>query len=155
MKKIDFGQTIAILANLGVIAGIIFLVFELQQNNEMIRGQTRSQLAKDVIDLFQSNMSDDTYADLLVRGNSGEELSTVERYQYSRHRNAWIWNWENVVYQRSIGLYDQAEFATQIAIIRRDMDSNPGIKRHWCEGRRWYSEALVEAIEGEAQGEFC
>jgi hypothetical protein len=31
MKKIDLGQTIAIFANIGVIAGIVFLSVELQQ----------------------------------------------------------------------------------------------------------------------------
>ena len=77
MKKIDLGQTITILANVGVIAGIVFLAVELQQNNEMIRGQTRSQLARDVIDLFETNRNDGTYADIQLRGNMGEELSMV------------------------------------------------------------------------------
>ena len=36
MKKIDLGQTITILANVGVIAGIVFLGIELQQNNELL-----------------------------------------------------------------------------------------------------------------------
>jgi hypothetical protein len=42
MKKIDLGQTISILANLGVIAGIVFLGVELQQNNELLRIETRN-----------------------------------------------------------------------------------------------------------------
>jgi len=40
MKKIDLGQSISILANLGVIAGIVFLAFELRQNNELLIAQT-------------------------------------------------------------------------------------------------------------------
>jgi len=32
MKKIDLGQSIAILANIGVIAGIIIVAYELRQN---------------------------------------------------------------------------------------------------------------------------
>jgi hypothetical protein len=36
MKKIDLGQTIAILANVGVIAGIAFLAFELRQNTQAV-----------------------------------------------------------------------------------------------------------------------
>lgn len=39
MKKIDLGQAVGILANIGVIAGIIFLVFELQQNNKLLRAE--------------------------------------------------------------------------------------------------------------------
>ena len=41
MKKIDVGQTISILANLGVIAGIVFLGMELRQNNELMTQQQR------------------------------------------------------------------------------------------------------------------
>jgi hypothetical protein len=36
MKKIDLGQTFHILANIGVIGGILLLAFELQQNNELM-----------------------------------------------------------------------------------------------------------------------
>jgi hypothetical protein len=39
MKRIDLGQTIGILANLGVIAGIVFLAVELRQNNELLLAQ--------------------------------------------------------------------------------------------------------------------
>ena len=39
MKKIDIGQTITILANVGVIAGIVFLAFELRQNNSLLAAQ--------------------------------------------------------------------------------------------------------------------
>jgi hypothetical protein len=41
MKKIDLGQTVQILANLGVIAGIVFLGIELQQNNALLGAQAR------------------------------------------------------------------------------------------------------------------
>ena len=41
MKKLDLGQTITILANIGVVAGIIFLGVELQQNNELLASQAR------------------------------------------------------------------------------------------------------------------
>lgn len=37
MKKIDLGQTITILANVRVIAGIVFLGFELRQNTHAIK----------------------------------------------------------------------------------------------------------------------
>ena len=36
MKKIDLSQTITILANLGVIAGIVFLAIEINQNTESL-----------------------------------------------------------------------------------------------------------------------
>lgn len=41
MKKIQPGQIIIILANIDVIAGVAFLGFELQQNNDAKDLQTR------------------------------------------------------------------------------------------------------------------
>jgi len=41
MKKIDLGQAIGILANLGVIGGIVFLGIELRQNNDLMGQQQR------------------------------------------------------------------------------------------------------------------
>jgi len=34
MKKIDLSQTMTLFVNVGVIIGIIFLAFELRQNNQ-------------------------------------------------------------------------------------------------------------------------
>ena len=40
MKSLDLGQTLTILANFGVIAGIVFLAFELRQGNQLLVAQT-------------------------------------------------------------------------------------------------------------------
>ena len=44
MKKIDLGQTINTLANLGVIVGIMFLAIELNQNNQLPKNEARYNL---------------------------------------------------------------------------------------------------------------
>jgi hypothetical protein len=41
MKKIDLSKSIGILANIGVIAGIMFLAIELRQNNELMGAEQR------------------------------------------------------------------------------------------------------------------
>lgn len=41
MKKIDVGQTVQILTNVGVIVGIVLLGIELRQNNAALGVQTR------------------------------------------------------------------------------------------------------------------
>lgn len=41
MKQFDLGQTVSIFANLGVIAGIVFLGIELRQNNDLMNEQQR------------------------------------------------------------------------------------------------------------------
>ena len=38
-------QWLTLLANIGVIVGIVFLAFEIQQNTEMMKAQTRDSMA--------------------------------------------------------------------------------------------------------------
>ena len=42
MNKFDLGQRVATLANIGVIAGIAFLAFELRQNNDLLGVEMRA-----------------------------------------------------------------------------------------------------------------
>lgn len=142
-------------ANVGVIAGICFLAIEIRQNSNAIRAQTRAQLAEEVTELFSVNMNDQSYADVLMRGNSVKELSPVEKYQYFRHRSAWVHYWNNVVYQYQMGMYDESEFALQISTIRSDMETYPGLKVHWCENKYTASRDLIEAIEADLLGKYC
>ncbi len=49
MKKIDLGQTIMIIANVGVIASIVFLGFEIRQTQLAMRSQAFQARALDAI----------------------------------------------------------------------------------------------------------
>ena len=51
MKKIDLAQAASVLANVGVIAGIIFLALELRQNQQLVMAQTRNEIARMGIEL--------------------------------------------------------------------------------------------------------
>jgi hypothetical protein len=155
MKADKVNPWLTLIANVGVIAGIFFLAIEIRQNSDAIRAQTRAQLADGVTELFSVNMNDQGYASVLMKGNNLEELSPVEKYQYFRHRSAWIHYWNNVSYQYQMGLYDESEFALQISTIRRDMETYPGLKLHWCENKYTASPGLIEAIEGDQLGDYC
>lgn len=153
LQKLNSWLTFA--ANIGVIAGIVFLAIEIRQNSDAIRAQTRAQLAEEVTELFSVNMNDQEYAAVLMRGNNVEELSPVEKYQYFRHRSAWIHYWNNVAYQYQMGMYDEAEFTHQISTIRADMETFPGLKVHWCENKYFATQSLIESIESNELGEYC
>ena len=45
MKKIDLAQTIGILANIGVLAGVLLLVYELAQN-EFLQVRSAAELRR-------------------------------------------------------------------------------------------------------------
>ena len=79
MKKIDLGQTISILANVGVIAGIVFLGYELRQNNQLLEAAQRESRSQRLLSLTADLYGSSDLSDILVRARSGEPISEAER----------------------------------------------------------------------------
>ena len=84
MKSETINQWLTLLANVGVIAGIVFLAVELRQNSDITRAQTRAQLAEGVTELYLVNMNDHDYADVLVRGKAGRNYQDGTALMFRR-----------------------------------------------------------------------
>ena len=115
MRKINNGQTVSILANIGVIAGILFLVVELAQNNEFLGAQVRADRIDrqtrhiDTVaqDLDGYLLSNEGLADMFER--SLTDYSTVEdadKPQLIRVVTSCISIYEYCFYSHEQGLMD-------------------------------------------------
>jgi len=107
MKKIDIGQTVSILANIGVIAGIVFLGVELRQNNELLLAQ--ANLARNNIrnnDVLLPATNPDV-GKALLKYWSGETLTDYEELILARVARANIHNLEYVFFEYSQGRIEQ------------------------------------------------
>ncbi len=82
MKKIELGQTITILANIGVIAGIVFLAVELRQNNELLAAEARSDLSSRRTGFIEMIVTSPDLADIIVKAASDEPLSAAEDLRF-------------------------------------------------------------------------
>jgi len=75
---IDFGETISIIANLGVIAGIVFLALEIRQNNKLLAAQARYSLRQ-----YRSDAADSIMAPHVLEAThkyaAGESVTPAER----------------------------------------------------------------------------
>ena len=102
MKKLDLGQTISIVANFGVIAGIVFLGIELRQNNEYLAAQ--ASLAQFSIERDRrSRFIDNTNGinELLVKQFAGQPLTPAESLRLDMLSNEILdsWRWQFREYQ--------------------------------------------------------
>ena len=80
IKKIDFAQLITILANFGVVIGLVFLALEIRQNTAQMRTQGAYSIYQSVETLNQAVYLDEEFADLLHRGEkSFNDLDPVEQ----------------------------------------------------------------------------
>jgi hypothetical protein len=148
MKKLDLGQTLQLLGSAGVIVGILLLVFELNQNRDMIRAQTRNELSSNLVELAIADSTDLALADVLSRGlNDGEQGTPAEQWIVMRRANAWFRYWENVHYQGRIGTYDEVEFSKQLEAIRSALAIRAGLVKYWCGARESYSPEFAAEID--------
>jgi hypothetical protein len=139
LKKIDLGQILGIFANLGVIAGILLLVYELSQNRDMMLAQTRHEIASEFIGLMTSVAENEQLAHLVRRGDAGDELSIDQQYRYERFTRAMFRYWEDVHYQYRLGLYDESEFVKQRVAWASYLARSEGGVAQWCASRDQFS----------------
>ena len=74
MKVEHLNRWLRLAANLGVLAGIALLVFELGQNREMMRAQTRNEVAAQIVELLSHVSTNPELADLLTGPATGKSL---------------------------------------------------------------------------------
>ncbi len=155
MKKIDLGQTLQILGNIAILVGILLLVYELSLNRQMMRAQTRHQIAQSIIDIQTADAANAQLMDVLVRAENGEELTMSEVWQYQARTNALFRYWENVHYQFRQGLYDQAEFSSQKVTWERVLTNYSHMRRYWCAFRSDYSADFAAELDSLVKNDAC
>ena len=74
----DLGEIIAIIANMGVIAGIVFLAVEIRQNNKLLAAEARQSLRHYRVDIADTIMSQHVL-EATHKYASGKRVSPAER----------------------------------------------------------------------------
>ena len=91
MKKIDFGQTMQILANIGVIAGLVFLGYELRQANAVAVNDSFSSTLEQFSESNWNLISDREVARIYLIGRDDPSaLDEIERFQFETMMHQWF-----------------------------------------------------------------
>jgi hypothetical protein len=131
MNTDKLNRSLALLANIGVIAGIVFLAVEIRQNTEMLRSQTRDSITEKQLALFGWMATSTENSRIRAQGNRSElDPDSPEAAQYDWMIAGTLRLWENEWYQYQRGLFEPEEFEPRINIWRAVVN-NPGFKRHW------------------------
>jgi len=131
MKKIDPGQTISILANLGVIGGIVLLALELQQNNDLLSAQARAERASVPIGVNAMNLSNPELMRIKFRARSGADLTAEEEFWMEEVAWGTFVRWQFVWGEFDAGLIDREAIPTED--WRISMEDSPQTMRFWRE----------------------
>ena len=150
MKKIDLGKTIQILANIGVIAGIVFLAFEIRQNNILLTAESIGTVFENRIARHDRIMEYPAYTAIMAKNLAGEPLSVEEEMTVAAsHDRAFIaWQREYLLYQLGIvpEEYLRASFGSMKSVIPDQQGTLPVYER-WETWKHDSEPAFREFIE--------
>ena len=152
MKKPDLGQTITIFANIGVIAGIILLAVEINQNNQALGTQARLERENILREARSKRLENPDLARAVVSARAGELLSAEELFLLDEINLATLTNFSLIYGQLRDGLLDQS--AIPLAPWRDSFhDHDPRMAESWSEHKkifspefvRWFEENVIQA----------
>lgn len=146
MKLDKLNAWLTLVANVGVLLGILLVAFELRQNSLVVAAQTRSDLAEGTVEFLWRQIEHDDLRGAILRASSGETLSDEDTWLLVRHAQAALRRWENIHYQYRVGLYEEQEFSAQIETWKGLVRGNV-IGPYWEILRNGYSPDFVEFID--------
>jgi uncharacterized protein (TIGR02246 family) len=129
MKKPDLTQLIQILANVGVIAGIVFLAVELRQNNETLRAQVRLERAQTRTEGLTELVNNPDLIRARVKDASGAELTPEERQVLEAQWGIVLTRWQYIHGEWQAGLIDDEDIP--VVAWKRTMSAFPSFYRTW------------------------
>lgn len=124
MKKLDIGQTINTLANLGVIAGIIFLAVELSQNNKLLEMEAQATLSENLQNGWDRISSDPGLVVLFIKDRNGEELSEAEEFRLNAY-------WMGMLLRRQFQFQHFPESTDGLDSMKRLYAAYGSLRRAW------------------------
>ncbi len=87
MKTKKIKSWITLIANLGVVAGLIFVGLEVQQNTTQIRADASNSINEALSVLNSALYNDPVFADIVVRGEkSYSSLTETEQRQFGAYQ---------------------------------------------------------------------
>lgn len=141
MNLDSLNKWLTLAANIGVIAGIIFLGLELQQNNELLEAQTRYNHKETRANNMSAFSNNSELAEIIVKAGSGETLTPKEQLQLESHWNGTFVSFEWEFYEASMGRMELPVEGYKLAFTR------PGAMEQWNSIKGVLNQDFVSFIE--------
>ena len=130
MDSDRLNRWLTLIANLAVVAGILFLAVELRQNNVLLQAEARSNRTANV-QQFNEMMVDPSIASLVIAAADPNSMSAVDSLRYSRFMRWMFISWEAEYLDYQSGLSDWIN----IEGYKNSFRWVPGLRDEWDQVR--------------------
>ena len=138
---------LGLVANIGVLMGIVFLAYEIQVNTSAIQSASVQAITDASMDTLFDLASNKELANLRLTGDADPSvLSELESFQYfAYYRQHWL-HFQNVYFQRTFGVLNAGVWGTYARVICGDIGT-PGIRATWQDHAEVLDPKFVEYVE--------
>ncbi len=142
----ELGRVVEIVANVGVLAGIVFLVLEINQNSEMIRAEINQGRAEAAMGEAQALYNSEFLPEIFVAIRNGEQLTQVQAERFYHWFRGFNRNQDNQLRQYRQGLLtDDIPRSIRWAVGR--WASLPGSIELWESSKELYSDDYITLVD--------
>ena len=129
MKQMNFGQLVTILANIGVLAGIVFVALEIRQANRIAIGTTSYELNRNWMDLNDLYMTSPEVLAIVVALADKDFVpkDLRQQEQVEAYVRRLVNNWVAIEEAYNNGIASEAFYSMAIADVKAIITKRPGV----------------------------
>jgi len=122
---------LTLLANIGVLAGIAFLAFEIRQNTTATKLDAASnyEAALREYELFVAGNPD--FTEIIVKSKANEPLTEIEQFRVKMFFRGALRNWQTAYFQYLLGALDERIWESQLGFMKGVIRSDGGVRDFW------------------------
>ena len=125
---------LALLPDVAVVAGIIFLAVELRQNTNAVVAASSTALTDQSVAFFSAGLDNQVVARAIYKHGLGEELDGFETAQLMRLQYLNFRVFENAFLQYRRGYYEETEWDRYAKIVARNLQDSI-VRTMWDQNR--------------------
>jgi hypothetical protein len=139
----EAGIIAEVVSAIAVVVSLLYLAVQIRHSSLINEATTRTHLTE----LSQNILYNGTdHAEIFAKANAGESLTDAERIKITFFYRAAFRGFENYVYQRNLGLFDEREWKGISTAIGETMLKSY-VQEEWRAVRQHYSEALQAMLD--------
>ena len=147
MKKVEYVEFVSVLANLGVILGLVFLGIQIYQSNQINRTEAWNNLIRTGIEFNDAIAENSDLAEILAKSNNSEPLSDAEEIRLRAFAAASMQRVWFDYQQIGTGIISPEELKTRIPRFKVLLARFPAVRTLYEQNRDGYSENFQRFVE--------
>ena len=133
-------------ANIGVLLGILFLVFELRQNTVASRAEAASNYQDSFSEIELFIARDAEFAALLEAGRNGDDLSSVDQFRLTVFYGNVLRTWQNAHFQHEAGSLNRDLWLSIRSRFATILTEDRGLSEHWVNHQSEFTPAFNKLV---------